>query len=195
MKTYRRVASLTTAEKFAEYLDSVGARMAFDPELRTGSDSPLDQPLETGSKTVGNRFSILPIEGWDGQTDSNPTELTLRRWKRFGQSGAKRIAGGEAVAVRADGRANPNPLIASDETVRGLEALRVALVEENQQRYHKPDDLLIGLQLTHSGRFSRPEKGGWQSRTVHAHPVLDEKFNVAPTAILSGSDIDELILH
>ena len=50
------------------------------------------------------------MEGWDGTRDGMPTELTRRRWQRFGRSGAGWIWGGEAVAVRADGRANPHQL-------------------------------------------------------------------------------------
>ena len=60
---------------------------------------------------VGNRFAILPMEGWDGSTDGRPSDLTRRRWRHFGISGAKLIWGGEAVAVRQDGRANPNQLL------------------------------------------------------------------------------------
>ncbi|MBK6971204.1 MAG: hypothetical protein IPH29_19380 [Candidatus Microthrix sp.] len=55
---------------------------------------------------MGNRFCALPMEGWDGTTDGAPTDLVARRWRRFGESGAKLIWGGEAVAVHPDGRAN-----------------------------------------------------------------------------------------
>ena len=57
-----------------------------------------------------NRFAILPMEGWDGTDDGRPTDLVRRRWQRFGTSGAGLVWGGEAFAVRPDGRANPHQL-------------------------------------------------------------------------------------
>ncbi len=60
---------------------------------------------------IGNRLAVNPMEGWDGELDGRPSENTVRRWRRFGVSGAKLIWGGEAVAVRPDGRANPNQLV------------------------------------------------------------------------------------
>ena len=76
---------------------------------RPARTAPLAQPycLDNGF-TIGNRFCILPMEGWDGTADGRPTELTTRRWKNFGLSGAKLIWGGEAVAVQPDARANPD---------------------------------------------------------------------------------------
>ena len=53
------------------------------------------------------------MEGWDANRDGSPSELTLRRWQHFGQSGAKLIWGGEAAAVQPDGRANPNQTLAT----------------------------------------------------------------------------------
>ncbi|MGH7789608.1 MAG: hypothetical protein ACRERC_22240 [Candidatus Binatia bacterium] len=54
---------------------------------------------------LANRFVVQPMEGWDGTDDGRPTPLTERRWRNFGRSGAAWIWGGEAVAVRAGGRA------------------------------------------------------------------------------------------
>src|SRR5438477_7437699 len=98
------------------------------------------------------------MEGWDGTADGKPTELTIRRWKNFGVSGAKLIWGGEAVAVRQDGRANPNQLLLTEATLTDLAALREALVAEHRQQFGRTDDLLVGLQLTHAGRFARPRE-------------------------------------
>lgn len=193
MASYKKIATLRNAALFRSYLSSLGVDLAFDEALQHGASAPLAQPLDTGMKTVGNRFAILPMEGWDGELDGRPSPLTLRRWQRFGQSGAKLIAGGEAVAVRFDGRANPNQLIASEETLAGLIQLREALIAEHASRFERTDDLLIGLQLTHSGRFCRPAKGGLQPRTLYRHPLLDKKFHVPDDAIMSDDEIDALI--
>ena len=99
------------------------SNLPFDEELQTGADSPLGQSIDSSTGTIGNRFTILPMEGWDGTTDGQPTDLTRRRWKNFGLSGAKLIWGGEAVAVQPEGRANPNQLMINDATLSGLEEL------------------------------------------------------------------------
>src|SRR5262245_45402376 len=124
MTEYRRIAALKSAAAFQTHLHDLGITLPFDEQLQSGPDSPLAQPVTVGQQTFGNRFAVLPMEGWDGTTDGRPTEFVRRRWQRFGQSGAKLIWGGEAVAVRPDGRANPNQLMILPETVDELAALR-----------------------------------------------------------------------
>ena len=79
-----------------------------------------------------------------------------RRWQHFGVSGAKLIWGGEAVAVRHDGRANHRQLMINETTAGQFADLRELLVAAHHENYGNADDLMIGLQLTHSGRFCRP---------------------------------------
>jgi len=99
---YKRIAQLRTPEQFTERILSLGIQLDFDTELQIAPTSPLAQPYNLPTFKLSNRFCILPMEGWDGTTDGKPTELVTRRWQRFGQSGAKLIWGGEAVAVRPD---------------------------------------------------------------------------------------------
>ena len=187
---YRRVASLKTAGAFRDYLARIGIDLPFDEKVSTGSDAPLAQPyrLKNGF-AVGNRFCILPMEGWDGATDGRPSALTIRRWRRFGMSGAKLIWGGEAVAVRPDGRANPNQLMISEETLGDLAALRETLVAAHKARFGRSDDLLVGLQLTHSGRFARPyEKTRPEPKILYHHPILDRRLGIALDAPVIKDD-------
>ncbi len=194
MSKYPRVAKLNSAEKFLQHLRQSGIQLPFDETILCGADAPLAQPVESGRHTIGNRFCILPMEGWDGTTDGRPTELTRRRWPRFGQSGAKLIWGGEAVAIRADGRANPNQLMINESTFPELESLRNLMVAEHCLHHGSDRDLCVGLQLTHSGRFARPNsKSRLEPQTVYRHPLLDRKFNVPPSAIISDDDLDQLI--
>jgi NADPH2 dehydrogenase len=192
----RHMTSLKTADAFREYLAETGADLSFDEEVEAGDGAPLAQPyrLKRGA-TIGNRFCVLPMEGWDGTGDGRPTELTFRRWRRFGMSGAKLIFGGEAVAVRPDGRANPNQLMINDETVQDLAALREALVSEHKVRFDHADDLLVGLQLTHSGRFARPcERTRLEPKILYHHPILDAKFGIPPDhPVLSDDEIARLV--
>src|SRR5688572_31597513 len=116
------------------------------------------QPLEVYGRVIGNRWCTQPMEGWDGTTTGGITEPMRRRWRRFGESGAKLIWGGEAVAVRPDARANPNQLIGTAETAGSLAALREELVAAHRDAFGGTGGLVVGLQLTHSGRFARPNR-------------------------------------
>jgi len=80
--SYPRVASFKTAAAFRQHLSACGASLEFDETL-DGAASPLARPFELDGVRVGNRFCILPMEGWDGTADGEPTDLTLRRWERW----------------------------------------------------------------------------------------------------------------
>ena len=127
--TYPRIATLKTAEAFRAHLDGTRhpARVRRSVAPRRGVAARRSRSRCDGVR-VGNRFCILPMEGWDGTSDGEPSELTRRRWRNFGISGAKLMWGGEAVAVRHDGRANPNQLLMTPRTSRRLRALRDELV-------------------------------------------------------------------
>jgi 2,4-dienoyl-CoA reductase-like NADH-dependent reductase (Old Yellow Enzyme family) len=135
------------------------------------------------------------MEGWDGTTTGGVTEDMRRRWQRFGLSGAKLIWGGEAMAVRPDGRANPNQLILNEDNAPGIAGLRETLIKAHEARYGRVDDLVIGFQLTHSGRFCRPnDKSRIEPRVAYRHPILDSKFQVSrDDQVLSDDEIKELI--
>lgn len=175
MTAFRRIASYKTADDFRARLTELGIELPFTEKV---DPVPLAQPIERGGLQSGNRFAILPMEGWDGTEDGKPTELTRRRWGRFGQSGAKLIWGGEAAAVRHDGRANPNQLVMNAANVAAIADLRVQLVAEHRSAFGSDDGLLVGLQLTHSGRFSRPnEKKRLEPTVAYRHPVLDGRVS------------------
>src|ERR1700682_5685904 len=125
---YRRIATLKSAGEFSHYLAQLGLALNFDEDVLTGGAAPLQQPYQLGDLSIGNRFCILPMEGWDGTADGQPSELTIRRWRHFGESGAKLIWGGEAVAVRHDGRANPNQLLLNEATLSDIAGLRELLL-------------------------------------------------------------------
>lgn len=193
-----RIPSLKTVGDFRSHVASLGIDLPCEDAIAGGAASPLamlvDRPAINGRR-IGNRFAIQPMEGWDGTTTGGVTDDMLRRWHRFGESGAKLIYGGEAMAVRADGRANPNQLIINEENKAGIARLRETLVAAHKERFGKADDLVIGFQLTHSGRFCRPnDKKRWESRIAYRHPILDRKFNVtSDEQVLADSDVERLI--
>lgn len=192
---YPRMATLKSAAALTARLTELGVDLPFDEQVEAGPASPLAQPYRLGDKTIGNRWCVLPMEGWDGDETGRPSELTRRRWVRFGLSGAKLIWGGEAVAVRHDGRANPNQLVIAGHTMEALDALRQSLIQTHGERHGRSDDLLVGLQLTHSGRFARPNsKTRLEPWILYHHPILDRKFGVPPDhPIMSDAQIDDLI--
>jgi 2,4-dienoyl-CoA reductase-like NADH-dependent reductase (Old Yellow Enzyme family) len=145
-----------------------------------------------GTLTVGNRFAVLPMEGWDAEADGRPSDLVHRRWRRFGESGAKLIWGGEAVAVRPDGRANPRQLVIDPSTAGDLASLRADLVDAHIGAHGTDAGLVVGLQLTHSGRWSRPT-GASEPRIAFRHPVLDQRVTADATILLSDDDLDAIV--
>ena len=196
MKTYRAVAALKTAADLRAYLAEQAIDLPFDEDLVRGGASPLAQPYRLADGfVIGNRFCAQPMEGWDGTPDGRPTDLTQRRWRNFGRSGAKLIWGGEAVAVQPDGRANPNQLLLSEANLPALARLRQALVEAHVEHHGRSDDLLVGLQLTHSGRFSRPGRHGrFQPGFLYRHPFLDWRFGPPPDhPLLTDAQIEAIV--
>ncbi|HVJ79802.1 MAG TPA: NADH:flavin oxidoreductase, partial [Planctomycetia bacterium] len=174
--SYRRVASYKSQADFEARLEELGIELP----LGDGSPAPLARPLERGGLKIGNRFAVLPMEGWDGTTDGKPTDLTFRRWERFGRSGCKLIWGGEAVAVRPDGRANPNQLVMLEQNVADIAKLRETLTAAHRNMMGDDKGLVVGLQLTHSGRYCKPTgKFTPEPQVLYRHPVLDARVGVA----------------
>ena len=192
---YPKVASFGGVGGFRRHLQTLGLDMPCDDVVEAGSDAPLAAPLEVLGRKVGNRFAVQPMEGWDGTADGRPSENTKRRWRHFGLSGAKLIWGGEAVAVRHDGRANPQQLVMAEHTQRDIAELRTLLVAAHKEAIGDDRDLLIGLQLTHSGRFCRPnEWARGEPFILYRHPILDRKFRISSDhAVMTDDEIDRLI--
>jgi NADPH2 dehydrogenase len=163
-----RIPSLKSVSEFRKHVASLGVELPCEDRIFTGSDSPLVQPVPNVTirgRTIANRWVVHPMEGWDGTLSGGITDDVRRRWRRFGESGAKLIYGGEAMAIRPDGRANPNQLIISRETQAGLAELCQIARRAHAERHGGADDLIIGFQLTHSGRFCRPHDKKRLNRT------------------------------
>jgi NADPH2 dehydrogenase len=191
----RRVATLRSVDDLHTHCRTLGAELPCDAEIVTGAGGPLAQPFAYLDRTIGNRFAVLPMEGWDAEPDGKPSDLVRRRWQNFGLSGAKLIWGGEAAAVRPDGRANPNQLIINADSAEEIGKLRGELVQTHAARFERSDDLLIGLQLTHSGRFARPaDKKRMLPQILYHHPLLDDKFGIkGDHPLMHDDEVDRLI--
>lgn len=197
MSDFPKIAQLKTVAGLQARLAELGLHLPVDDTILTAADgSPLAAPIQIGPLRVGNRWCIHPMEGWDAQPDGSPSELTLRRWQHFGNSGAKLIWGGEAAAVRPDGRANPRQTLATPGNRRGLAALLEACRSAHAAAFGTTDDLAIGLQLTHSGRFCRPNSQRLEPRIAYHHPLLDAKFGIDPaddSVVWTDAELEQLI--
>ncbi len=189
-----QVRRLKEADEFRAHLAGLGVDLPFDPVVDPAGT--LARPMRmrdgtAGELVAGNRWCVLPMEGWDATTDGRPTDLVRRRWTRFGGSGAKLVWGGEAVAVVPEGRANPNQLCIGPTSTDDLAGLRQVLVDAHTERFGTADDLLVGLQLTHSGRWARPD-GGHAPRTAYAHPVLDGRVGAGAADVIDDGELEAL---
>jgi NADPH2 dehydrogenase len=197
MNSYPKIAQLKSPAAFRARLAELGLKLPVDDEIQTAvAGSPLASTLKLGELVCGNRFCIHPMEGWDANCDGSPSEHTLRRWRHFGLSGAGLIWGGEAAAVQEDGRANPNQTLAMEHNRAGLQALLDELKKGHRSLGADAPAIVAGLQLTHSGRFCRPNDKRLEPRIAYHHPLLDAKFGIDPkndAVVWTDSDLERLV--
>ncbi len=191
---FRKVTEFKTVQDFSAYLKDEGIDIGLVDEVPGNNSSALAQKAECYGRTIGNRWSILPMEGWDCEDDGSPSEFTRRRWLRFATSGAKLIYGTEAAAVMHTGRSNPQQLTVAPHTAAALKKMNEEMHQAHKEKFGRDDDLMIGLQLTHSGRYSHPNKADkLESVTAYAHPLLDIKFHNSQANVVSDEEIPEIV--
>lgn len=193
---YTRVAQLKTAQDLRNYLEVNQVNLNFDNELICGENSVFKKRVKLNSgREIGNSLCILPMEGWDGTADGRPSEFTKRRWQNFAFSGAKLLWGCEAVAVTHEGRANPRQLVINEANFEEFVNLYQLLIEKHSEKFGSTTDLLIGLQLTHSGRFCKPnDNTKFESKILYHHPKLNKKFHLSDDyPLMTDEEIDALI--
>jgi 2,4-dienoyl-CoA reductase-like NADH-dependent reductase (Old Yellow Enzyme family) len=156
--------------KFKSLSDLVAGSRRLKLDLRFSEDlTPLFRPVTVGKRWVGNSLCVQPMEGCDGRADGTPDELTYRRFQRFGAGGAKLIWG-EACAVTDDGRATPRQLWITERALGHFAKLVQVCRAAHRAAVGDDSDLLIGLQLTHSGRYSYP-----RPKIACHDPLLDPR--------------------
>ncbi|MHC4500903.1 MAG: oxidoreductase [Planctomycetota bacterium] len=132
--------------------------------------SILAEPVRVGDLVVPNSLAIHPMEAADGDSKGRPGQLTFRRYERFAAGGAGLIWA-EAIAVVPEGRANPRQLWLNEDSKESFAALiqRMRQTAQQSELRHRP---IIVAQLTHSGRYSKPE-GVRQPVIVERDPYRD----------------------
>ncbi|MGE5598323.1 MAG: NAD(P)-binding protein, partial [Bacteroidota bacterium] len=150
-------------------LSALGLTLPLEEDL-----SILAEPVRIGRLTAPNRFAVHPMEGFDADRDGTPGELTFRRYRRYAAGGAGLIWF-EATAVLREARSNPHQLFIHEGNVGAYRRL----VEETRRaaREHFGREPVLVLQLTHSGRYSKPD-GLPAPLIAHHSAVLDPLQNL-----------------
>ena len=195
---YPRIAAFKTADSLpAARSGSSRLICRSTPRSVPAPRRRLAQPLELDGFRVGNRFCILPMEGWDGTRRRAPERADAAPLARFGQSGAKVIWGGEAVAVRHDGRANPNQLVIEpSDARRPSPRCASTLVAAHRERVRRRRRAIS------SSGCSSPTPADTPGRTAAAaasraspiaHPMLDRRSSPATCGMLTDDELDRLV--
>lgn len=150
--------------------------------------SGLFTPVSLAGKLMPNRMAIHPMEGADGDSKGSPGELTLRRYERYAQGGASLIWF-EATAVVPEGRSNPQQLMITQENVAAFENLVKKTREKARASFDESHEIFCVLQLTHSGRYSKPA-GKPKPQIFRDNPLLQPMAE--ESEVLSDMELDYL---
>jgi 2,4-dienoyl-CoA reductase (NADPH2) len=146
--------------------------------------SPLFQPYQLARFSIANRLVVQPMEGYDSENDGSPSELSKRRYLRYASGGSGTIWN-EAVSVMHDGRSNPHQLWIhkknSDSFSRLNDEVRRNAIKQGINPF-------LVIQLTHSGRYSKPE-GVAKPQVAAPNPLLDK----IPPRIITDDDLKRIL--
>lgn len=148
------------------------------------SPAVLGQPLAVGGKRVPNRLAVQPMEGFDSLPNGAPGPLSFRRYKRYATAGAGLIWF-EATAVLDEARSNPGQLCLHKGSVATFRELVDTVRRDARGRFGFEPALVI--QLTHSGRYSKPT-GVPAPIIAHHSPILDPQHKLPPDYPLVSDD-------
>lgn len=174
-----------TLQQLEEKIQALGLELPCTQQL-----APLAAPVTIGTRTAPNAMAVLPMEGCDSQPDGSPSELVRSRYLRFYRGGAGLIWW-EACAVTPEGRANELQMMLTPENLPQFAALlhecRAAAVQANGAA---PVQV---LQLTHSGRYSRPAGHAPAPIVPQRDPILDARTGVHDdSAVCTDEYLDSL---
>lgn len=140
-------------------------------------------PFNVAGSRIANRLVVQPMEAHDSENDGSPSELTRRRYLRYA-SGGSGIIWYEAVSVVHEGRSGPHQLWINKQNFDSFARLND---EVRKHAYVQAPDPFLVIQLTHSGRYSKPE-GVPKPQAAAPNPILDRTLPV----ILTDDDLKRL---
>ncbi|MDR2571486.1 MAG: NADH:flavin oxidoreductase, partial [Oscillospiraceae bacterium] len=139
--------------------------------------SALNKKVAVGGKTAPNALAVLPMEGCDANPDGSPSELVERRYLRYARGGAGLIWW-EACAVVPEGRANPLQKMLTKDNIGQFADLLSKTNRAAEDTNGSDSRPLNILQLTHSGRYSRPTGHSFEPYIIQHDPILDPRVGV-----------------
>lgn len=169
--------------------------LRFADDIAPSPARRLSSPGAFGPFTAPNRFATHPMEGWDADGSTGaPTEDVYRRWERFGESGCGVIWGVEAFAVDFAYRANARQIVIVPENTAaiaaGLNRMRAAAANACGTDHR----LIVGAQLTCSGRYSYGRPKDSPLLLMYHHPELDRRLGAGPdTALMTDAKCEEVV--
>jgi NADPH-dependent glutamate synthase beta subunit-like oxidoreductase/2,4-dienoyl-CoA reductase-like NADH-dependent reductase (Old Yellow Enzyme family) len=136
--------------------------------------SILGEPVAIGRHQTPNRFVVQPMEGFDAADDGSPGDLSFRRYRRYAHGGSGLIWF-EATAVLDEARSNPHQAWLHPGNVDAYARLVDHTRRAAREAFGR--DVVLVIQLTHSGRYSKPT-GIPRPIIAHRSAVLDPKHNL-----------------
>ena len=153
--------------------------------------TPLLTPIRIGDRSLPNRLAVQPMEAFDAAPDGSPGELAFRRYGRYGAGGSGLIWF-EATAVVEEGRSNPRQFCLHEGNVGDFERLVTDTRRAAAENLGPGHDPLLVLQLTHSGRWSKPD-GTRRPLIAHHYDMLDRMVGIDATyPVVTNGELDRL---
>jgi len=140
-------------------------------EIPISSDMDLlRQPINIKNINIPNRLAIQPMEGFDATENGSPSELTVRRYKRYAEGGPGLIWF-EATAIEHGCRTNEHQLILSEDTCEKFKTLleevkKKSSITLRELGFNTRCGLI--LQLNHSGRYTKRKRKRYPIRAFHS---------------------------
>ena len=196
---YPKVAQLKDVAAFRVRLAELGLSLPVDDRVLSAAEgSPLAQPMTVGGLR-GRQSLVHPSDGRLGRQPrrlaqpAHAAAVAEFRPQR-GEADLGRRGGGRAARWPGESQSDAGHRI---EPPRACRRCSYELTDAHREAFGSLDGLLVGLQLTHSGRFCKPDDHHKIApRIAYHHPLLDAKFKIDPrddSIVWTDAELEQLI--